>query len=81
MTQLLKDILAQSEALAPEEQLVLMARLAERNRHAAAANGGGLKWRDVRGLGRPSLLGEDAQSWISRSRSESDEHRGRAMGE
>jgi hypothetical protein len=32
-------------------------------------------WREIRGSVAPSLCGEDAQAWISRSRRESDEQR------
>lgn len=33
-------------------------------------------WREIRGSVPYPLCGEDAQAWVSRSRRESDEHRG-----
>lgn len=33
------------------------------------------QWREIRGAAPYSLLGEDAQTWVSRTRREGDEHR------
>ncbi|MBM4044856.1 MAG: hypothetical protein FJ279_07070 [Planctomycetes bacterium] len=32
-------------------------------------------WREIRGIVRYPLCGEDAQEWVSRTRREADEHR------
>ena len=42
--------------------------------------GAALKWRRIRGLARPSLIGEDAQQWVSRTRAQADEARSRQYG-
>lgn len=68
----LKELMAQADSLSLDEQLRLAAYLVERVR---AEHSPRRKWREIRGLARPSLLGEDAQAWVSRARREADEHR------
>jgi hypothetical protein len=33
------------------------------------------KWSDLKGMVKAPLMGEDAQSWVSRTRQQGDEHR------
>jgi hypothetical protein len=70
----LKELMAQADSLTLDEQLRLAAYLVERVRSGRPPR---RKWREIRGLARPSLLGEDAQAWVSRTRREADEHRER----
>ncbi len=79
----LDDLLEQARSLTIEEQLRLAASLVQRAietypPHIPPVTPRRLrrrKWREIRGLARPSLLGEDAQAWISRTRREADEQR------
>jgi hypothetical protein len=68
MNQLLLDqIIEQADELTVEEQLALIERLArkaQRRRHHTATR----RWRDIRGMAAYPLLGEDAQTWVSRIR-------------
>lgn len=72
MTQRLAEIIKLTESLSENEQVLLIARLADRNRRHNGKDQGAPTWGSIRGLARPSLLGEEAQSWVSRSRAESD---------
>ena len=75
----LNDIIKRLDALTADEQLSLAAQLIERARSVHPPSSPGRKWRDIRGLARPSLLGEDAQAWVSRTRREADEKREREL--
>jgi hypothetical protein len=70
----LNELMVQANELTLDEQLRLAAYLVERVRTGRPPR---RKWREIRGLARPSLLGEDAQTWVSRTRGEADEHRER----
>ena len=37
------------------------------------------KWSDLKGLATELLMDEDAQDWVTRTRSEGDEHRSRLL--
>ena len=71
------EIARQAELLAPEDQLYLIARLADKAQHAYRQTPPRRKWRDICGVAPYPLTGEDAQVWVSRSRVESDEDRER----
>jgi hypothetical protein len=75
MTRELADILKQAEALPLDEQMVLIARLAEHNRRALRGDRPSRSWREARGIAPQSLFGEDAQAWVSRMRAEADDAR------
>jgi len=75
----LNDIIKRIDALTADEQLSLAAQLVERARAVRPPSSPRRKWRDIRGLARPSLLGEDAQAWVSRTRREADEKREREL--
>jgi hypothetical protein len=70
----LNELMAQADRLTLDEQLRLAAYLVERARTGRTQR---RKWREIRGLAHPSLLGEDAQTWVSRSRLDADEQRQR----
>lgn len=71
------EIAWQAELLAPEDQLYLIARLADKAQHAYRQTQPRRKWRDICGATPYPLTGEDAQVWVSRSRAENDEGRER----
>lgn len=76
-TEMLNNLIKQAEALSPDEQLRLAAYLVERARQISSSPR--RKWREIRGLARPSLFGEEAQAYITRTRREADEHRASAL--
>jgi hypothetical protein len=69
----LETVIQQAEQLPVDEQLQLLARLAERLRQqyptAAAPT---YPWMSLQGLATHPYLGEDAQAWVSRGRQERD---------
>jgi hypothetical protein len=65
-TEVLDHLIKQAERLSPDEQLRLAAYLVERARQSSSSPR--RKWREIRGLARPSLFGEDAQTYITRAR-------------
>lgn len=72
---LLNDMIKQADKLTPDEQLRLATYLVDRARAAYPAVKPRRKWAEIRGIARPSLFGEDAQAWVSRTRREGDERR------
>ena len=74
----LNDLIEQARSLTIEEQLRLAASLVQQaidtypphNLQLTQRRRSRRKWREIRGLARPSLLGQDAQSWVSRTRRE-----------
>ena len=76
-TVLLDALIEQSRQLTLQEQLALAAHLIERARQdVAGANPTRPTWESIEGLFPHPLVGEDAQAWVTRTRRESDEHRG-----
>jgi hypothetical protein len=73
MSVLLDNVLKQIEQLAPEERLELIQKVAEGLEPKTTS--AKPKWADLRGMAPYSLMGEDAQAWVSRTRRESDDHR------
>jgi hypothetical protein len=73
--QVLSRLLEEAESLTVDEQLQLVVQVAERARGACARPARDYKWEDACGAAAPSLLGEDAQGWVTRTRRESDAHR------
>ena len=78
-TTTLDEVLQKINALTPEEQLLLIALLAQRVRVAHYPARPRRKWRDIRGLAPYPLAEEDAQTWVSRSRREGTESRERQV--
>lgn len=69
--QTLARIKQQADVLSADEQLRLAAYLVERARSSIPA-AVERKWSDLRGLYSHPMLGEDAQSWVTRTREEAD---------
>jgi len=76
----LQELIKEVDSLSTQEQLRLVAYLAERASRAYAPPRSSRKWLDLCGMA-PDLLGEDAQAWVSHTRKESDEHRRVEMGD
>ena len=72
-TELLDRLIRESAALSTEERLRLAAYLVERAKDKVASGSPRRKWRELRGLGKPSLLRQDAQDWVSCTRQEADD--------
>jgi hypothetical protein len=64
----LDELVKKAEMLTSDEQLLLIARLAERLRETYQVSRPRRKWREIRGSAPYPLLGEDAQVWVSRTR-------------
>ncbi|MFN8474422.1 MAG: hypothetical protein U0822_19675 [Anaerolineae bacterium] len=70
----LAAIIQQAQELSPDEQLDLIAYLAQKAREGYQARRR-CHWSEIRGLAPYPLVGEDAQEWVARTRRESDEDR------
>lgn len=66
------DIAQQTSKLTREEQLRLIAYLAEQARQAIPKTQPRRYWHEIRGAAAYPLGDEDAQAWVSRQRAESD---------
>ncbi len=77
LSKTLNELIKEANSLTLDEQLRLAAYLLERARESYPAPSPRRKWQEIRGLARPTLLGEDAQTFVSRTRREADEHRDR----
>lgn len=74
--EILEDIIEKADLLTIEEQLSLIATLAEKARACTAVRSDSpRKWSDLKGMLSHPACGEDAQAYISRSRRESNEKR------
>lgn len=74
--EILEEIIEKVDMLTTEEQLGLIAALAEKARASTVAGPESLlTWSDLKGMLPCPACGEDAQAYISRSRRESDEAR------
>jgi len=73
--QIMKELKKKTEALTAEENLELIAHLVAKIRMAQAGSGQHRKWNEIYGVAPYPLAGEDAQSWVTRTRRESDDHR------
>ncbi len=72
----LDEIIKQADKLAPEEQLRLIAHIAQKAQEAYRETRPRRQWSEICGSASYPMVGEDAQQWVSRSRSESNEQRG-----
>lgn len=77
MSPLVLELLRQAETLTPEQQLDLAIRFTQmaQARLKSAELRPRRHWREIAGVAEPSLLGEDAQVWVSRTRADSDASR------
>ncbi|HEY4723533.1 MAG TPA: hypothetical protein VII92_16880, partial [Anaerolineae bacterium] len=73
------DLIEQADTLSPEDQLRLANHLVQRVLQNLPVAKPQRKWREIRGMAKPSLFGEDAQAYISRTRREGDEHRAQTL--
>ncbi len=72
----LKELKEKAKGLTPEENLDLIAHLVNRVRTAAGtALADRRKWSEICGKAPYPLTDEDAQTWVTKSRKESDERR------
>lgn len=71
----LTEVMKQIDTMTLDEQLELVAYLAQKARQSQLTPEPRQKWREIRGLLKEPALGEDTQTWISRTRREGDEHR------
>jgi len=71
------QVAREADALPSDEQLRLIARLAERLAAAGATQPGENRprWEDFAGSVSAPMCGEDAQHWVTRTRQESDQQR------
>ena len=76
---MLDHLMKQADLLSADDQLRLASYLVEKARRVYAPSQANRKWREVRGLAKPSLFGEDAQVYISRTRRVETEHREKAL--
>lgn len=70
-----ETLVRQTETLSIEDQLLLMARLAETMRQQWRPIAARRKWHEIRGIVPSPMMGEDAQAWVSRTRQEGDQQR------
>jgi hypothetical protein len=70
-----EDLAALASRLDPSEQLLLVERIVHDLAVAGetSATGERRSWHELRGRAVHPLCGEDAQTWVSRGRHESDE--------
>ena len=73
----LTEIMQRAERLDADEQLQLIAYVANLARRGADGSPVRRSWLEIAGTAPYPLLGEDAQAWVSRTRRESDERRER----
>ncbi len=69
------QIVKQTESLSGDEQLALAMLLIERVRRNAISKAPQHCWLDVMGPAPYPLVGEDAQAWVTRTRSEDEAER------
>ena len=76
----IENMLKQADRLSPTERLWLATRLIEGvRRELPGKTKKRLKWRDLRGILPYPAFGEDAQTYISRTRRADTEHRDRQL--
>jgi hypothetical protein len=69
MTQQLARILHDADRLSPDEQMLLIAHLAQRSRRSATPR----RWAEIRGRAPGLSEGEDVQTWVTQSRRHDDQ--------
>ena len=77
----LSQVIALAAQLPSTEQRQLAEVLLRRLATESTPVRPGRKWSEIRGAVQYPLCGEDAQQWVSRGRTESDEHRQPQAGE
>ena len=72
---MLKELKEKSNTLSAEENLDLIAHLLNKVRTTQMASASERRWSEIYGKGPCPLAGEDAQTWVTKTRKESDETR------
>ena len=67
----LDELIRRTEGLSSEDRQ----RLLEHLSHSVSTGRVHRQWREIRGAASYPLVDEDAQTWVSRTRREGDEHR------
>lgn len=71
----LDALIKQADALPLQDQLRLAALVLEHASRKLVTRAPRRKWNEIRGIVPYPLADRDAQTWVSRTRRESDEHR------
>ena len=71
----LRELMKQIDTMTLDEQLELVAYVAQKARQSQLTPEPRQKWREIRGLLKEHAPSEDAQTWISQTRREGDEQR------
>jgi hypothetical protein len=74
-TQALKEIKKKTEILTVEENLELIAHIVGKIRKIRAESVKRRKWSEIYGIAPYPLVGEDAQTWVTRTRHEANTNR------
>jgi hypothetical protein len=81
MSDRLKAIVQEVERMGEGERVLLLAHLlSSRQKLWRWPVKGRPRWEEVIGSGGPSVTGEDAQQWVSKSRSDDDRKRASGSG-
>lgn len=75
----LDQLLQSAASLSASERLLLASRLIQSVRNEMPSHHSKRKWKDAMGLLQYPALGEDAQTYINRSRREDDDRRSRII--
>ena len=75
MSTMLLELVKQAEQLPISEQIELAMRLMQNARAALDEDSPRYSWVEVAGTAPYPLAGEDAQTWVTRTREESDRER------
>jgi hypothetical protein len=78
MSPQLQQVLSEIDRLSPTDRIQVMTHVIESIREYVPTEPAkpNRKWGDLKGMVTTSLMDEDAQNWVSRTRSEGDKHRG-----
>lgn len=77
MSPQLQQVLSEIDLLSPIDRIQVMTHVLESIKEYVPKEliKSDRKWSDLKGMAISPLMDEDAQDWISRTRSEGDEHR------
>ena len=78
-TQTLEALKEQVRDLTADDKLRLASYLVEQARTSLHAMHSGRSWHELRGLYSYPMMGEDAQTWVSRARQEGDAQRAQPL--
>lgn len=81
MLSTLDNIIRQASVLSADEKLHLAAYLLEQARSDLTSNRPRRPWMELAGIAPYPLVGEDAQTWVSRARHEADTYREKNLGQ